>query len=429
MMIPDRKHGPQGKAIDTLQFEHVEPLALGHGVPLWFFPASDCGVGRIYLYYKGGIAHHGEGLLHRAMHQLMLSGTADIAAEEIHAALESLGASADGNADLLYCQHTISARSSKLADAFRMFLGFRNAAVFPETELDVYRMAAASELKSRMATPRYWSYRKLMEHMVGTGHYQGQFTNVEDYGTLTSSGLRAAAAEVWNPANLFVVICGDLNEGQLTAIRAVWEEYGAAFQAPGQSPKNWVHAAHQPVHVEHAVANTNQVSIYWGKSQVEVPDSAYYKILVLNTVLGGFFGSRLMQNIREQKGLTYGIHSSLLKPGKHYQWLISSDVKAENKAQVIEEIRREMQGLREQPVSAEELAKVQQYLCGNIKMGFDGIFSMASRVRELQVHGRDYSFMDRALNDIRAVTPEEIQSCAYNFLDPDTFYISSAGAV
>jgi predicted Zn-dependent peptidase len=62
-------------------------------------------------------------------------------------------------------------------------------------------------------------------------------------------------------------------------------------------------------------------------------------------------------------------------------------------------------------------------------MGFDGIFSMAARVRELQVHGRDYSFMDSALQEIRAVTPEEIQSLAYNFLDPNSFYIASAGAV
>ena len=429
MMKPDRKLGPQGKTIDALHFEHVNPTGFGHAVPLWFFPARDCGVARIYLYYKGGIAHHGEGLLHRAMHQLMLSGTADSPAETIHAALESLGASADGSADLLYCQHTISARSSRLAEAFRMFLQFRNGAVFPDSELDVYRAAAASELKSRMATPRYWSYRKLMEQMVGNGHYQGQFTNLEDYSALTPALLRAAAGEVWNPATLFVVICGELNESQLADIQSVWQEHGAAFEAPVRNAKNWIHAPHQPVHVEHAVANTNQVSIYFGKSQLDIPDSGYYKMLVLNTLLGGFFGSRLMQNIREQKGLTYGIHSSLLKPGREYQWLISSDVKAENKALVIEEIKREMQVLRDVVVSGDELAKVQQYLCGNIKMGFDGIFSMAARVRELQVHGRDYSFMDSALREIRAVTPEEIQSLAYNFLEPDSFYIASAGAV
>ena len=429
MMIPDRKLGPKGKIIDALRFEHVNPNFFGHAVPLWFFPAQDCGVARIYLYYRGGIAHHGEGLLQRAMHQLMLSGTAECSAEHIHSALESLGASADGTAELLYCQHTISARSSRLADAFRKFLEFRNGAVFPDSELDVYRTAASSELKSRMATPRYWSYRKLMEHMVGSGHYQGQFTQLEDYAGLTPSLLRSAAEEVWNPANLFAVICGDLNEAQFADIRAAWEEFGAEFEATPRDAKTWTHAAHQPVHVEHAVANTNQVSIYFGKSQMDIPDSEYYKVLVLNTLLGGFFGSRLMQNIREQKGLTYGIHASLLKPGRQYQWLVSSDVKAENKGLVIEEIKREMQVLREVPVSAAELAKVQQYLCGNIKMGFDGIFSMAARVRELQVHGRDYGFMDRALEDIRAVTPEEIQLLAYNFLDPDSFYIASAGAV
>lgn len=429
MMIPDRKQGPQGKPIDALHFEHVEPVSWGHGVPLWFFPAPGCGVARIYMYYRGGIAHHGQGLLHRATHQLMLSGTATANAEAIHTQLETLGASADGSADLLYCQQTVSARSSRLAEAFRMFLEFRNAAIFPENELEVYRAAASSELKSRMATPRYWSYRKLMEKMVGSDHFQGQFTDVEDYAALAPDALRACAEAAWNPAKLFVVICGDLNDAQLADITAVWQNQGKTFHAAPENAKQWLHAAHLPAYMEHAVPNTNQVSIYFGKGMMQVPDTDYYKILVLNTLLGGFFGSRLMQNIREQKGLTYGIHSSLQKPGKEYQWMVSSDVKAENKSLVVEEIKREMAALRSEPVGAEELAKVQQYLCGNIKMGFDGIFSMAARVRELQIHGRDYGFMDRALRDIRAVKPEEIQELAYNFLDPDSFYISAAGAV
>jgi predicted Zn-dependent peptidase len=429
MNTPDRKQGPKGKNIDTLQFTHVEPIALDYGVPFWFFPATGVGVARIYLYYKGGIAHHGNGLLQRAIHQQMLAGTASATAENIHGALENLGASADGSADLLYAQHTISARSSKLAEAFRLFLGYRNAAVFPESELDVYRSAAVSELKSRMATPRYWSYRRLMEEMVGTGHYQGQFTQEADYAGLNSNLLRESADSAWNPADLFIVVCGELNDAQLAEIKLVWQQYGASFREPGNEGKAWTHAPFAPVHVEHAVPNTNQVSIYFGKSALDIPDAAYYKVLVLNTLFGGFFGSRLMQNIREQKGLTYGIHSSLLKPGKQYQLLVSSDVKAENKSQVINEIKREMQALRENPVGLDELGKVQQYLCGNIKMGFDGIFSMAARVRELQIHGRDYSFMDKALTEIRAVTPEEIQGLAYNFLDPDSFYISSAGAV
>lgn len=429
MSTPDRKQGPKGKNIDTLQFTHVEPTALDYGVPFWFFPATGVGVARIYLYFKGGIAHHGNGLVQRALHQQMLAGTANATAENIHGAMENLGASADGSADLLYAQHTISARSSKLADAFRLFLEFRNAAVFPESELEVYRAAAVSELKSRMATPRYWSYRRLMEEMVGTGNYQGQFTQEADYAGLNSGLLRAAADRAWNPEDLFIVVCGELSDVQLAEIKSAWQQHGASFREPGQEGKAWTHASFAPVHVEHAVPNTNQVSIYFGKSALDIPDAEYYKVLVLNTLFGGFFGSRLMQNIREQKGLTYGIHSSLLKPGKQYQWLVSSDVKAENKSQVIDEIKREMQALRETPVRIDELSKVQQYLCGNIKMGFDGIFSMAARVRELQIHGRDYAFMDKALTEIRAVTPEEIQGLAYNFLEPDSFYISSAGAV
>lgn len=428
-MTPDRKNGPQGQAINELHFEHVEPRDFGHGVPMWFFPAPGCGVGRIYLYYKGGIAHHGDSLVQRAMHQLMLSGTAHAGAEEIHGQLETLGASAEGSTDTLYSQHTVSARSSRLAEAFKLFLHYRNAAVFPEKELEVYCAAASSELKSRMATPRYWSYRKLMENMAGSKHYQGLFTGLDDYAALSPEKLLGSAAKSWNPAQLFVVICGDVSEKQMAELQAVWMATGQTYAHEPVAANQWEHASHAPMQAEHAVPNTNQVSVYLGRSMLQIPDTDYYKALVLNTLLGGFFGSRLMQNIREQKGLTYGIHASLLKPGPYYQWLISSDVKAENKQQVITEIQREMQDLRAVPVDATELAKVQQYLCGNIKMGFDGIFSMASRVRELQIHGRDYAFMDRALKEIRSVTPEEIQALAHNFLDPDSFYISAAGAV
>jgi predicted Zn-dependent peptidase len=143
---------------------------------------------------------------------------------------------------------------------------------------------------------------------------------------------------------------------------------------------------------------------------------------VLNTVLGGFFGSRLMLNIREEKGYTYGIHSYLLNHLEHSAWMISTEAGRDVSEATIEEVKKEMKLLREEPVEEDELLLVKNYMIGGLLGELDGPFQIIGRWKNIVLHGLPEDYFDASVKKIKSVTAEQLQQLAQQYLDPESFY-------
>ena len=423
-MSIDRKTGPQGVQIGNLSFHHAPALDFGLGFKGWVYPSPETGVARLYVIFPGGAQSVSDAYLLRAAAQLQLSGNDDVSAVEIMTQLESLGASIDIQVESRYVQLVISAQTKHLSAALDIWLSYSSTVGFPQKELDVYKTGAISDLQIRQSTPRYWSQRRLMESLCGRDHYLGKFSEVSDIQSINSSQLKHYTSCFLEHQSCFMILCGDVDESIFRSICSQW----GAVDPPADLP-HWIETPGEHRFLTHHVSNTNQVSLSLGKSGVVVNDSEYYAMWLLNTLLGGFFGSRLMKNIREERGLTYGIHSSLINHGAQYHWYIHSEIKSGNTDLVVNEIRNELNRLIQETPNHEELNKVKQYLCGNLKMSFDGPFSMAAKRRDLTLLGRDYTFYDKAIDSIHQVEGLHIQELAGNFLSPDSFYISVAGMI
>jgi zinc protease len=421
-MKPDRKNGPGGSRIAQLDFPHNAGLDLGQGRTGWIYPTPGAGVARLYVVYPGGMsAVEKSWFLHAATH-LQLSGNDEFSAASIQEQLESLGASAELSTEGRYCQLTISAQTQHIADALKLWLKFSDSVTFPESEIEVYRSGAISDLQSRQTTPRYWSQRRLQEALYGNKHYLGRFSEIADIQEVNASLLNKYSKFYPGVKPYFVILCGDVDNDLLLAIGGLL----GAPQKPLVQP-SWERIISEERFIETEVANTNQVSISMGKAGIIISEEDYYAAWLLNTLLGGFFGSRLMKNIREEKGLTYGIHSSLMNSGDHYQWSIQSEVRSGMEHLVLDEIKSELNLLCQSLTNSEELDKVKQYLSGNLKMSFDGVFSMAGKRRELNLLGRDDTFYDKAIQAIHETGSDKILELANNFLIPETFHVSVAG--
>ena len=421
-MKPDRKNGPGGTRIAQLDFPHNAGLDLGQGRTGWIYPTPGAGVARLYVVYPGGMSTVEKSwLLHAATH-LQLSGNDEFSAASIQEQLESLGASAELSTEGRYCQLTISAQTQHIADALKLWLKFSDSVTFPESEVAVYRSGAISDLQSRQTTPRYWSQRRLQEALYGNKHYLGRFSEIADIQEVNVSLLNKYSKFYPGVKPYFVILCGDVDNEMLLAI-------GRLLGAPQKAlvQPSWERVVSEERFIETEVANTNQVSISMGKAGIIISEEDYYAAWLLNTLLGGFFGSRLMKNIREEKGLTYGIHSSLMNSGDHYQWYIQSEVRSGMEHLVLDEINSELNLLCQSLTNTEELDKVKQYLSGNLKMSFDGVFSMAGKRRELNLLGRDDTFYDKAIQAIHETSSDKILELANNFLLPETFHVSVAG--
>ena len=148
----------------------------------------------------------------------------------------------------------------------------------------------------------------------------------------------------------------------------------------------------------------------------------YLGMTILNTVLGGYFGSRLMTNIREDKGYTYGIGSglaSLLHDGIFY---IGTEVGAKVCNNALEEIYKEINILRTDLIPEEELELVKNYLMGTYLKSLDGPFSLADKFLGIKVYGLGYDFYDLYIETLKNITSEELLMLAKKYLDPDSMY-------
>ena len=148
----------------------------------------------------------------------------------------------------------------------------------------------------------------------------------------------------------------------------------------------------------------------------------FMKMMVLNTVFGGFFGSRLMSNIREDKGYTYGIHSYVQNQFHDTALLISTEAGKDVSEATVEEVYNEMKILREELIDEEELLLVRNYLIGNILGDLDGPFHIIGRWKNIILNNLNEQYFYDTIKMIKTITAEELKELANKYLNPEEFY-------
>jgi predicted Zn-dependent peptidase len=144
-------------------------------------------------------------------------------------------------------------------------------------------------------------------------------------------------------------------------------------------------------------------------------------------ILGGYFGSRLMKNIREEKGFTYGIHSSVSSLDLSGFKIISTEVGKKNAEQTSDEIYKEILNIQSHPVSKEELEVVRNYMSGEMVRMFDGPFALAESFKAVWEFGLDYNYFVKLMNTIATITPDEILRLARTYYRIEDLYEITAG--
>src|SRR5688572_9224431 len=138
----------------------------------------------------------------------------------------------------------------------------------------------------------------------------------------------------------------------------------------------------------------------------------FQKVQVLNTLFGGYFGSRLMSNIREDKGYTYGIHSYLQNHIHDSAWMISTEAGKDVAESAIKEIYKEMNDLREEIVDEEELLLVRNYMMGGILGDLDGPFQIIARWKNIILNNLTEQYFYDSIETIKTVAAEELRELA-----------------
>lgn len=164
------------------------------------------------------------------------------------------------------------------------------------------------------------------------------------------------------------------------------------------------------------------------KEQFELPVRARFQAIqfpmlqVLNVLFGGFFGSRLMTNIREDKGYTYGIYSYLMNHIHASAILISTEAGRDVCEATVKEVYHEMEQLCMKEVAKDELLLVKNYLIGTLLGDLDGPFHIIGRWKNLILHGMDQTHFNYYVDTIKSIDSKELKNLAETYLNPEEFY-------
>jgi predicted Zn-dependent peptidase len=148
----------------------------------------------------------------------------------------------------------------------------------------------------------------------------------------------------------------------------------------------------------------------------------FQKVMVLNNIFGGFFGSKLMTNIREDKGYTYGIYSYLMNHIHESGWIVSTEAGRDVSVATVNEVYAEMKDLREELIDEEELRMTRNFMVGSILGELDGPFQVLGRWKNLVLNNLDEKYFYNAIHTIKTVSAGELQELAIKYLEPDEFY-------
>jgi len=153
----------------------------------------------------------------------------------------------------------------------------------------------------------------------------------------------------------------------------------------------------------------------------------YHKMAVVNTIFGGYFGSRLMKNIREDKGYTYGIHSFMQSFQETGIFAIKSEVNARFTQQTIDEVYKELRLLQTNLVEMDELNKVKSYMLGQLLRQVDGAIPMSDKYLQAWQNGLNWNHFTKAIEDIKTINPDDILQLTQLYLKEESLLCVVAG--
>ena len=294
-------------------------------------------------------------------------------------------------------------------------------AVYPQNELDIYRQNMQQRLTVNLKKCDFVAGRLIDEYVFGKDHPYGVYSNKEHYDALQQQQLQDYYKKYYTEGHCVIFAAG--------LLPANFEQ--ELNKTIGQLPLNQkeiptiLHPVTPAAEKKYRIANDPngvQGAIRLAQPFPNRHHPDFQPIQVLNTLFGGFFGSRLMSNIREDKGYTYGIHSYILNHISTTAWMISTEAGRDVSEATITEVYNEMKDLREELVDEEELQLVKNYLIGTILGDLDGPFHIIGRWKNLILNGLDEQYFYKSVNIIKTISAEELQELANKYLHPEKFY-------
>lgn len=419
--MPDRKLAPPFQKTVSLSFPSSVELALPSGVKIFLVQGIQQNVVRIEVVFRAGKWFEPKtGLSHFAA-TLLEKGTERKTAEEIANTLDYYGASLEIQSGFDFVSVSLYALMTQWRNVFPVFLELISEPSFPEKEWNLTKEIFLQNLKVNNEKTSYRASALIRKSVFGEGHPYGSSVEEEDVHAIKRSDFHDFFKTTFNVHSIYGV--GNFAEAEIESMKQ-------GFQALPSRTSSSLRSVHPPGSAPAQYSRKKgslQSSIRLGKRSLLKTDPDYFDLQIFNHLLGGFFGSRLMKNIREEKGLTYGIYSSLNTFVHDGFFVIGADVNKVNLEFAIKEIRSELRGLRDHAVDEQELGLAKNHFIGSLQADMANLFSVIEKIKNIHLHDLPQSYYQDLFDRVDRVGPDDILRMAAKHVNEDTLFEVAVG--
>ena len=348
---------------------------------------------------------------------LLLEGTEANTAAEIESYFEQFGTTLDQPDVMDTCNLGCSTTHRWAGEVFPKMAEIIATASFTEESFTRCLRHRKQRLRENLADNDTLAFRLITEATYGTRHPYGYNSYPDLYGGLQLGQVRRYYRSHFNAGNATLFVVGNLTA---EVLRVIQKSFGGLPGGEAARPVELPNLPARPRPLQVIRPRAEQTMIRTGRAGIDIRHPDYPALVVLDTLYGGYFGSRLMRNIREDKGLTYGIQSEVDTYRFNGDFGVSADVANESLPTVRAEIAKEAERLRQDLVPAAELEMVRAYLSGSVSINLDGVFGHAHRHRSAIIKRYDaHPFLAALSQTILEITPQQIRDVAGKYLAPE----------
>ncbi len=412
---------PIKDAVDfNLALKPYEKIILKNNAPVYALNAGVEEVMMLEFVFNAGNCYEQKNIVAAATNSLLKNGTSKKTAFQINEHFEYYGAylnRACHNETATLTLHCLSKHLNKLLPVIQEIL---TDSVFPEEELEIFKQNSKQQLSVNLQKCDFVANRMIDKYLYGENHPYGKFSTAEAYDALTSDQLRAFYKTYYLNGKCILFAAGKLPADFEEQMNMYFTDL--KMNEPVAAVTNIFEAASQKKFRINNDPNGVQAAIRIARPFPNRHHPDFKKVMVLNTLFGGFFGSRLMANIREEKGYTYGISSYIQNHVQQTAWLISTEAGKDVSEATITEVYKEMDIMKEELVDDEELLLVKNYMMGSNLGDLDGPFQIINRWKNLILNDLDENYFYDYINTIKSITAEEIKELANKYFIKDDFF-------
>ena len=417
----NRQNQPDLTTIKKISLTNPDKIYIDNGIPVYILDAGTQDILKIDLIFNAGTYFQNKPLIALSTNKMLIEGTQNSTAYEIAEKLDYYGAHLETIPGKDHASITLYLLNKYLEKLLPVLAEIINKPVFPEKELKTFIKKAKQEFIINNEKVKYLAKINFDKIIFGNKNQYGRIADLKDFDNLERNFLIDFYKKYYTTKNCKIIVSGKINNKTIPLLNKLLgsNKQNAGYTEQSKPYKIEANAAHKHfIKKEDAL----QTAISIGKPLFNKKHPDFIPLQILNTVLGGYFGSRLMSNIREDKGYTYGIGSALISLQNSGYFYIATEAGTHVSKNAINEIYKEIKLLCDELIPQAELNLVKNFMLGSFLRTIDGPFALSEMFKSVLEYDMDFTYYDKYLNIINSITSENLIQLAKKYFTKETMF-------